>query len=1438
VAHSDFHPVIARWFAEQIGTPTAAQRSGWESIRRGSDTLIAAPTGSGKTLAAFLIALDQLLSESLTSELPDEARVIYVSPLKALSADIHKNLAEPRREIRRLAEAMGYGAPHLTAAVRSGDTTAAERLAMLKTPPHILVTTPESLYLLLTAEKSRAMLQSARTVIIDEIHSVLETRRGAHLALSLERLDHVAGRRLQRIGLSATQRPIEEVAQWLTGAGATASIIDEGHRRELDLDLELPGSPLQSVMSAEVWGELYDRLTELIKQHHTTLVFVNTRRLAERVARQLADRLGEAAVTAHHGSLAKEARLDAEERLKTGGLRALVATASLELGIDIGHVDLVCQLGSPRRIATLLQRVGRSGHTLHGKPKGRIFPLTRDELVECTALLRAVAKGELDRVIIQEQPLDVLAQQIVAETAAEPWTLDGLFQLFRRARPYRALPRERFDAVVRMLADGFVTKRGRRGALVHLDAINGRIRGRRGARLTALTSGGAIPENADYRVVLEPEGTFVGTLNEDFAIESMPGDIFQLGNVSWRMLRIERGSVRVEDARGQPPTVPFWLGEAAARSAELSAEVSALRAELEARLDDRDGAVRWLEAEGIPRTAADQLVEYLSEARRLLGVLPKQDALVAERFFDEAGGMQLVLHAPLGSRINRAWGLALRKRFCRQFNFELQAAATEDAVLLSLGPQHSFPLDTVFRFLHSNSAREILIQAVLDAPVFATRWRWNANVSLAVPRYRSGQKVPPPLQRMESEDLLAAAFPDAAACLENIPGDREIPDHPLVQQVLDDCLHEAMDVDGLERMLRAIESGEIACVARDLPEPSPLAHEILNAKPYAFLDDAPLEERRTQAVQTRRAFEPGSADDLGALDVEAIARVRDEAWPEIENADELHDALMVSGFLTQAEGRSGRDGKSWDSYFEELVRDRRADQIGGLWVAVERAVLARALPEAGAVRELLRGRLEILGPTTAAALAASLGIGPPEVEQALLALEGEGVILRGQFTPGSTELEWCERRLLARIHRYTLNRLRSEIAPVSTGDFQRFLFAWQRVLPGERVSGLEGLATVLEQLDGYEVPAGAWESEVLGARCEEYDPALLDMLCLTGRVAWGRWSAPAIPSNGNGGALGTRPIRTTPIALFRREHAELWLKLAPERATERLSAYGTAVLQALRSRGASFLAEIVAAAGLLPTQVEQALGELAALGLVTSDSFAGLRALLTPSGKRQPIGAHAVRHRRAPFGFESAGRWVLLRGEGLGSNGQGLDARALETYARILLRRYGVVFHRLLARESLSIPWRELLMVYRRLEARGELRGGRFVAGVTGEQFALPEAVVRLRAIRRESGSGSLVAISAADPLNLVGIVMPGERIPALTRNRIAFRDGAPLAVREAGEVHFLGEHSAEEAAAVAAALTRRPVSPKLRMYLGMTGRTAPQPVQLARRRGKRQVPG
>ncbi|MEP7227353.1 MAG: DEAD/DEAH box helicase, partial [Gemmatimonadales bacterium] len=1107
---SAFHPVVARWFEQKFGEPTPPQRLGWEAIRQGRDTLIAAPTGSGKTLAAFLEELDRLFREGLEGPLPDETRVVYVSPLKALSADIHLNLAEPRREIRLLAEEMGIEAPRITAAIRSGDTPQNERAAMLRKPPHILVTTPESLYLMLTAQRSREMLRTVRTVIVDEIHAVLETRRGAHLALTLERLAHVAQQPIQRIGLSATMEPIGEVGQWLVGGAAgqrgseavgpstdpvskpgvrtvargpaappprRPAVINEGHRRTLDLALELPGSPLEAVMSGEVWGEVYDRLAELIKAHKTTLVFVNTRRLAERVSRHLSERVGEDAVTAHHGSLSKETRLDAEERLKTGKLKALVATASLELGIDIGHVDLVAQLGTPRRISTLIQRVGRSGHTVHGTPKGRLFPLTRDELVECTALLRSVRQGQLDRLIIRDKPLDVLAQQIVAECAGEDWDVDEMFQLVRQAYPYRDLQRADFDNVIQMLTQGFDTRRGRRGALIHHDTVNGRIRGRRGARMLAITSGGAIPDNADYRVILEPENTFIGTVNEDFAVESLQGDIFQLGNMSWRILRVQQGTVRVEDAHGQPPSIPFWLGEAPARSNELSAAVAKLRGEVEKRLGDRVEATAWVASvlssdpqgdrhpepvrcaqgrlrEESARTQADpsvaalpqddsfaaahQLVEYLAESKRMLGTLPTQDTVVAERFFDEAGGMQLVIHSPFGSRVNRAWGLALRKRFCRQFNFELQAAATEDALLLSLGPQHSFPLDSVFKFLHPDTVEEILVQALLDAPMFGTHWRWNATIALAIARSRNGRKTPPQIQRMQSEDLLAAAFPDAAACLENIPGDRQIPDHPLVRQTIDDCVHEVMDLDLLIGLLRRIHAGEINYIARDLPEPSPLAHEILNARPYAFLDDAPAEERRTQAVYTRRAFEPSSGDDLGALDLAAIERVRDEAWPDVRDADELHDALLTSGFLTEIEGLSGREGQSWSGFWRELLEAGRVDRVElgqghAIWVAVERLPEVKAIGQRGgsplggwtagqladgrpsvdredAIRELLRGRLGIVGPTTAEQLAATLNVTESDADIGLAALEAEGVVLRGGFTPQAATLEWCDRR--------------------------------------------------------------------------------------------------------------------------------------------------------------------------------------------------------------------------------------------------------------------------------------------------------------------------------------------------------------------------------------------------------------------------------------------
>jgi ATP-dependent Lhr-like helicase len=1374
---SHFHAITRRWFGETFGSPTPAQVRGWSALRERRHTLIAAPTGSGKTLAAFLTALDDLVVEGLRSPLPDEVRVVYVSPLKALSTDIHKNLVEPREGL------VALGAPRITAAVRTGDTTTSERAAMLRTPPHILVTTPESLYLLLTAERSRNMLRTVRTVIVDEIHAVIGTRRGAHLALTLERLQQVAEAPLLRLGLSATQKPIEEVARYLIGCGAakgadeaSVAIVNEGHRRAMDLRIELPRSPLEAVMSAEVWTEYYERLTELIAEHRTTLVFVNTRRMAERIARHLADRLGEDAVTSHHGSLSKENRLDAETRLKNGQLKALVATASLELGIDIGSVDLVCQIASPHRIATFLQRVGRSGHSVSGLPKGRLFPASLDDLVECTALLRAVEGGELDRIVAHEAPLDVLAQQIVAETACEDYAEGDLYALVRRAWPYRGLARDRFDAVVKMTAEGFATKRGRRAALVHRDEVNSVVRGRRGARMLAITSGGAIPEVADYRVVLEPDETFVGTLNEDFAIESMAGDVFQLGNISYRVLQVSTGVVRVADAKGEPPSIPFWFGEAPARSDELSRAVSDFRAEIDLWLDGASAGDEMPPAESRIAPPADtEILEYFTAAKRILGVLPTQDTLVLERFFDEAGGMQLVLHSPFGSRINRAWGLALRKRFCRQFNFELQAAATEDAILLSLGPQHSFPLADVFRYLHPATARDVLVQAFLDAPVFQTRWRWNTTISLAVPRSRNGNKVAPQLQRMMADDLMAAVFPDAAACFENIGGDRQIPDHPLVSQVVRDCLEEAMDFDGLARVLTRIHAGEIRCIARDTPEPSPLAYEILNAKPYAFLDDAPLEERRTQAVLTRRG---GEVSEIGALDPAAIARVCDEERPDPRDADELHDALLTAGFLLDAEVDA--------TLGAALFAAKRATRVSSIWIAAERlpellsihdVTTDIAIPPSrvrtwtreDAIVELFRGRISILGPVTARELGDSLDVEERQAEAALLKLESEGVVLRGTFRGPN---EWCDRRLLARIHRYTLNRLRAEIEPVSAADFMRFLFTWQHVAPSARLAGVDGLQSVIAQLDGFEIAAGAWERAVLPARVDGYDPSMVDMLCLTGEVAWARLSPAA-----------TGVVAATPIAIFLREHADAWQSLRGQSEIV-LSDNARSVLDTLRARGACFARDLGNDA--------EALAELVSAGLIASDGFAGLRTLIQPTA-------------RANF----AGRWSLIE--------SATADDAVETQALALLRRYGIVFRRVLTREPNAAPWRDLARIYRRLEARGEIRGGRFVHGMSGEQFALPEAVERMREIRRTPADGTLIVISAADPLNLTGIITPGERIRAVAGTRIAWRDGVPVSVMEGDYVRPLIDLDATEAMTTAAALAGRRVA----AGSGWVGRTA-----------------
>ena len=1421
-----FHPVIAKWFTQKFGTPTEPQREGWLAIQSGAHSLIAAPTGSGKTLAAFLASLNQLFQTGLNGKLNDEIYVLYVSPLKALSNDIHKNLEEPLVEIRNALKAAGKNEIHIRSAVRTGDTPAAQRLALIKKPPHILVTTPESLYLLLTSESGRKMLATVRTLIVDEIHAVTGNRRGSHLALSMERLAMLAKNPVQRIGLSATQKPIDEVARFLVGTNHIAEngkpnceIINIGHQRAMDLQIELPGSPLEAVMSNEVWTEVYQRLAVLVQSHRTTLIFVNTRRLAERVTGHLCELLGKENVTSHHGSLSAKLRLDAEHRLKRGELKALVATSSLELGIDIGSVELVCQIGPTRSIATCLQRIGRAEHRRGGLPKGRLFPLTRDELVECVAMLQCIHNGDLDVLSIPEKPIDVLAQQIVACAAAEDWPEDKLFSLVRGAYPYRALTREEFSEVIRMLAEGFSTKRGRRAALIHYDAINQRIRGRRGSRLLALTNGGAIPDSGDYRVMLEPAQTFIGTVNEDFAVESLAGDIFQLGNASWKIIQIGPGTVRVEDAHGQPPGIPFWLGEAPARTAELSRAISLLRQrvektilELTGKYSEKESIISFLSDWFVTETSisisgAQQLANYFFSAYQALGGLPSQEKIVMERFFDESGGMQLVIHSPFGSRTNRAWGLALRKRFCRSFNFELQSAATDDAIVLSLGTQHSFPLTGVFYYLNSKTAREILVQALLDSPMFQIRWRWNATRSLALPRQRGGKRIPAPLQRMESENLLAAVFPDQLACLENIVGDREVPDHPLVSQTIQDCLTEAMDINGLENILGKIERQEIQCVACDLPEPSPFASEILNARPYAFLDNAPLEERRTRAVYTRRAGETSAQNVLGILDAAAIKSVCEEAWPQATNADELHEILLQLGVA--ADEDLSRGGSDSESFLKSLVNERRAGQLEGLkfWVGAERLPMVQAIypnrkiepkifaPEfeakaswerGSALRELVRGRMEVLGPATIKSLSAFFQLPVTEVEKALLVLESEGFVLRGKFRPDATETEWCDRRLLARIHRLTINRLRAEIQPVSIADFQRFLLAWQHVAPESRMEEISGVEAVLHLLDGYELPATAWEPAVLAARVKDYDPRWLDQLCFTGRFGWGRLSPPQ-----NQMFRAFAPLRSSPIALFERENSSSWLELTAMPRKE-FASETQLVLKILAEDGALFFKEIVQHAKLLQTRVEQALGELAAHGWVTADSFEGLRALLTPQEKRAPFGdVGRPRRRRTVTSIDFAGRWSLLRkfsDEDLSKNGdKELHSKkredALETFATVLLRRYGVMFRKLLEREALKVSWFELGRIYRRMEARGEIRGGYFINGMSGEQFALPEAIGLLRSIRKSKSTGELITLSAADPLNLVGILIPGSRIAAIWKNRVLLRDGVPIAGLEAGKI-------------------------------------------------------
>ena len=1423
------HPLVRDWFVERFGTPTEPQMEGWPPILGLKDTLICAPTGSGKTLTAFLVCIDKLVRQALNGNLRDKTEIIYVSPLKALSNDIQKNLEEPLSQIFALAEKRGIALPQINIAVRTGDTLVKDRQAMLRKPPHILITTPESLYLLLTAGKSRELLKTANTVIVDEIHAIADDKRGSHLSLSLERLEFLAQKKILRIGLSATQKPIDLIARFLVGSERKMPVIvDVGHKRQLDIAIAVPASPLAPVASNDQWEETYDQLAHLINQHRSTLIFVNTRKQAERITMNLAKKLGEEAVATHHGSLSRKTRLAAEHALKSGTIKALIATASLELGIDIGFIDLVCQIGSPRSIAVTLQRIGRAGHWRGAIPKGRLFATTRDELIELAALVYAINNDDLDKLIIPEKPLDILAQQIVAMCAVEEWQEKDLFELIKGAYPYRNLDKQKYDQILAMLSEGISAKRGRYGSYLLHDKVNNRLKGRRGARLAAITSGGAIPEANLYQVTAQPDDTVIGTLDEEFAVECHKGDIILLGNTSWRIRRVENaaGRVSVENAYGAPPSVPFWLGEGPARTSELSHYVSKLRdtvnkktanVPFELVLDSKSSAVNntvtWLQTNcKVDKAGAEQIIEYIIQGRAVLGVIPTESLIVAERFFDEGGGMQLIIHSPFGSRINKAWGLALRKKFCRSFNFELQAAATENGLNISLGEQHSFPLGDVFYYLSPTNLKETLTQAVLASPIFATRWRWDATRSLALLRFMGGKKVPPFIQRLRSDDLLAAVFPAAAACQDNQVGDIELPDHPLIEETIKDVLTEALDLEGLEKVINGIANGQIKCVAVDTPIPSVFSHEILNANPYAFLDDAPLEERRARAVEMRRILPDTLLAEVGRLDEQVINKVEGEIVPDIRDEDELHDFLQtVIAFPEQANFLSRiKINDLWLKLFEKLRQNKRVSKVnvnGRLfWVCAERAKLfqliyptanfidvlipidTQSMDEERACLSLIQGWMNYCGPVSIKQLSEFLEIPIGLVRNALLQLEANGSVLRGKFTSqlaNNSEIEienwqWCNRRILARIHKLTVAQLRQQVEPVTTAIFMRWLAYYQHVAPGSQLSGERGTLEILRQLQGFEIPANAWEKQILSKRISNYSSEFLDRLCTTGEIGWGRLSKHSafdrlnndpVPAktrmqrddikNGQEKAKTIKvnrrviPTSVAPMTFFVRDDADWMMSHTPSEITDDkiLSSAARGVKTFLEKSGASFFADIVRGSGLLKSEVETALWELVTAGIATADGFDNLRALIDPK-RRAGQGRHG-RYARPRY---SSGRWSLLHTYQIEDRN-----KIIEANCRILLNRYGVIFRDLLTRESIPFKWRELLQVFRVLESRGEIYGGVFVSGFFGEQFALPEALESLRLFRQRNNLPKPLILSATDPLNLQGIILPGDKISAIS---------------------------------------------------------------------------
>ena len=1388
-----FSPSARAWFRDTFEAPTKAQELGWEGIAAGEHTLLLAPTGSGKTLAAFLWCLDKLANRPA---LPLDKRgkpvragvsVLYVSPLKALSYDIERNLRAPLAGLRIAAARDGLPPPDITVATRTGDTPAREREDLRRNPPDILITTPESLYLMLTS-RSRSILETIDTVIIDEIHTMAGTKRGAHLALSLERLERLAGREYQRIGLSATQRPLEEVAKYL-GGDRPVRIADAGSQRAFDLKVIVPvedmtrlGEMVGPIPESEVgpeartsiWPALYPQLLELVKTHRSTLMFVNNRRLAERLAARVNELAGEELVLAHHGSVSREQRLDAEERLKAGTIPGLVCTSSMELGVDMGAVDLVIQVESPKSVARGMQRVGRAGHQVGAVSTGRIFPKFRGDLLECAVVTQRMRAGLIEKTEVPRNPLDVLAQQVVAACAAEDMTVDELFDMVRRCYNFAELSRDQMEGVLGMLAgqypsDEFADLKPR----ILWDRETDVLSSRRDARTIALVNAGTIPDRGLYGVFLGVGGPRVGELDEEMVYESRPGETFLLGATTWRIESITRDQVIVSPAPGEPGKMPFWKGDGVGRPLEFGRAIGAFTREMEAIKEAAVARRRLTDEHDLDEHAATNLLAYLAEERETTGYLPTDRTIVVERFRDELGDWRMVLLSPFGGQVHAPWAQAIESSLAESSGFDVQTIWSDDGIAVRFAGGEE-PPPAAALFPASNDVEEMVVSRLANTAMFASHFRENAGRALLLPRKRPGSRSPLWLQRQRSANLLAVASRYGS--------------FPIVLETYRECLRDVFDLPGLVELLRQVESREIQVREVETREASPFARSLLfdYVAAYMYEGDAPLAERRAQALTLDRNLLRdllGEAELRELLDPEALEQVELELQCLTDNrkaktVDHVHDLLRRLGDLDVFEvGARMVEPSFSEAWLSELEASRRACRvrIGGSerWIPIEDAGRFRdalgvsipiGVPEVflrrteGALEGLLARYARTHGPFVLAAPARRWLLPESLLRETLEEMDADGAILHGDFRPGGTEREWCDPEVLRQIKKRSLARLRREVEPVDAAGYARFVIRWHGV--GSPQRGLERLRDVIQHIEGSPVAASVLEREVLSNRVSDFQPSMVDTLMASGEIAWF-----------GAGRIGKDDGR---IVLVRREMLDA---LAPI-VTEEFSPLHAKLLEALRERGAQFFADLVVAAKAPHPEVLEAIWDLVWAGAVSNDTLAPVRAL---SWQRRNSGT-TPRGRIRGLPPESAGRWSLVRGGPLDESRAAITARA-HARAEAFLERLGIVTREGVAADDLPGGFSAVYPVLKAMEDAGRVRRGYFVEGLGAAQFAYPGAAERLRAERELPDEPRVSMLAATDPAQPYGATLAWPRVEAEARKtyqrvagaRVVLVDGQPI---------------------------------------------------------------